>query len=141
MNKKVNAYGQPIGPELRDWSPRSYPPHRTLYGKYCKLEPVSIKHHADFLYQSYTNPTRDADWTYLSCDPFRDQASFNAYVAHMAQSEDPLYFTVIHNTTGHALGTLALARINPEFGVVEVGHVVFSSLCRKLFRPQRRIIY
>ena len=44
----------------------------------------------------------------------------------METSQDPYYFAIIDKTTGQAVGTFALMRIDPNHRVIEVGWVVFS---------------
>jgi len=44
----------------------------------------------------------------------------------MAASKDPLHYAVIDLATGKPVGTLALMRIDPANGVIEVGHVTYS---------------
>lgn len=43
-------------------------------------------------------------------------------------SQDPLYFTIIDKATGKVAGRQALSRIRTNHGVIEMGHVLWSSL-------------
>ena len=53
------------------------------------------------------------------------------YAQGAAQSTDPRHFAVVDRTTGKAVGTLALMRIDPTHGVIEVGNVMFSPLLQQ----------
>jgi RimJ/RimL family protein N-acetyltransferase len=43
-------------------------------------------------------------------------------------SKDPLYFTIIDKATGKVAGRQTLSRIRLKHGVIEMGHVLWSSL-------------
>jgi RimJ/RimL family protein N-acetyltransferase len=43
-----------------------------------------------------------------------------------AASDDPLYFTVVPLAVGQPAGIASYLRITPEFGVIEVGHIMFG---------------
>lgn len=122
----TNAYGQPIGLPVPDWTARPRPERVTLDGRYCRLEPLDAERHAADLYAAYAATPDGRDWTYMSAGPFEDAASYLSYAHKVAASADPMHYTVIDQATGRALGTLALMRIDPANGVIEVGFVAFS---------------
>jgi RimJ/RimL family protein N-acetyltransferase len=66
------------------------------------------------------------DWTYLFDERPERREDFDAYLAKLAGSEDPLHFAIIDSHSQRALGTAALARIDPENGSIEVGHIAFA---------------
>ena len=131
MSPTTNEYGQPVGQPLTDWQPRPLPQRETLAGRYCRLEPLSVAQHAAALFDAYRLAQDGRDWTYLFAGPFRDEADFLRYAQQMETSRDPLHFAVIDLERGRAVGTLALMRIAPEHGVIEVGHVAFSPLLKQ----------
>ena len=57
---------------------------------------------------------------------YHEHAAREAHAEAAARSSDPLHFAVIDLASGKAVGTLALMRIDPANGVIEVGHVIFS---------------
>lgn len=127
----LNAYQQPIGTPMPDWTARPLPPHTPLPGRYCRLEPLDAARHADALFEAARQAPDGRNWTYLMEGPFADAASHRAYVERIAAKRDPLQYAVIDPRTDRAVGTLALMRITPEHGVVEVGAVTFSPLLQR----------
>lgn len=126
-----NPYDQPIGDPLPDWTARPHPPRTPIEGRYCRLEPLDALRHAGDLYTAYSQAPDGRDWTYLSVGPFDDPQRYRDYCERAAASTDPLHFAVIDRATGAAVGTLALMRIDPANGVIEVGHVTFSPLLKQ----------
>ncbi|WP_424589341.1 GNAT family N-acetyltransferase [Buttiauxella sp.] len=130
MANSTNEYLQPIGNALPDWQPRPRPERLVLQGKFCHLEPLSHDH-AEDLWAAWNTAKDDSGWTYLSIGPFSNQQQFTAFIDTVAQSNDPLHFAVIDELTGKAVGSLALMRIDPANGVVEVGFVMYSPLLQR----------
>lgn len=126
MSQK-NSYGQSVGDALPDWQPCPWPERVRLEGTYCDLEPLSVSH-ADALFKAHQMAKDTRSWTWLLREPDPDLASFRDWVESVSQLQDPLYFAVIDRQTAQAVGSLSLMRINPEHGVIEVGHVHFSPL-------------
>lgn len=122
-----NQFGQAIGVELVDWQPRPHPARVVLNGQYCRLEPLRVEH-AEALFAAYQKAEDTRSWTWLLREPDATVADFTRWVASVCELADPIHFTVINNRTGAPVGTLALMRIDPKNGVVEVGHVHFSPL-------------
>ena len=60
-------------------------------------------------------------------DAPRDRASYDAWLARAAGSEDPFVFAVIDKATGRAEGRQSLMRITPEHGVIEIGAILWGS--------------
>lgn len=127
----TNTYDQPIGTPLAGWTPRPRPARDTLAGRYCTLMPLDADRHADDLYAAYAQAPDDRVWTYMGVGPFADAAGYRVYAQSAAASADPFHFAVIDHRTGKAVGTLALMRIDPANGVIEVGSVTFSPLLQR----------
>lgn len=128
---KQNEYGQPIGFPIDGWAPRPQPAAVTLPGRYCRLEPLNADAHAADLYAAYSQAKDGSDWTYLFVGPFDTAQAYRAYAETAALSTDPRHFAVIDLGTGKAVGTLALMRIDPAHGAIEVGSVTFSPLLKQ----------
>jgi RimJ/RimL family protein N-acetyltransferase len=131
LTPRTNQFGQTIGAALPGWSPRPKPPRTPIEGRLCRLEPLSAERHAADLHAAHALAPDGRDWTYLSVERAPDAASARAYVELLAQSADPMHFAVIDKATGRAVGSLALMRIEPNHGVMEVGHVTFSPLLKR----------
>ncbi|GAU04111.1 GCN5 family N-acetyltransferase [Burkholderia stabilis] len=102
-----------------------------LEGRYCRLEPLDAERHAADLYAAYAQAPDGSDWTYLAHGPYTDESGYRDYARGAQASADPLHYTVIDVATGRAVGTLALMRIDPANGVIEVGSVTFSPLLKR----------
>lgn len=125
---RLNQYGQAIGQPLPHWSSRPRPPHSAIAGQFCRLEPVSAHRHGAELFAANTAGPDARSWTYLPTEPFTSEAEFHAYLTLIETSLDPLFFCVIDQRTKRAVGMLALMRIDPVYGVVEVGNIHYSPL-------------
>jgi len=126
-----NEHGQPVGAKLEGWQPRALPPRTPLAGHWCRLEPLSVARHAEALYAAYSVQADGRDWTYMPAGPFPSMAALTEYLTKAEASADPLHHTIIDNATGQAVGTLALMRIDPANGVIEVGAVAYSRLVQR----------
>ena len=51
---------------------------------------------------------------------------FKASLAAKAQSEDPLFFAIIDNASGEAVGYQTFLRIEPAHRVIEVGNILYT---------------
>jgi RimJ/RimL family protein N-acetyltransferase len=128
---RQNEYGQDIGFPVDDWAPRPQPGAVTLSGRFCRLEPLDADAHAADLYEAYSQAPDGRDWTYLFVGPFANATAYRAYAEAAAKSTDPRHYAVIDLASGKAVGTLALMRIDPAHGVIEVGSVTFSPLLKQ----------
>ena len=131
MPHTVNSYQQAIGESLPDWTPRALPARSPIHGRYCRLEPLEPQRHAADLYAAYSQAADGRDWTYLPVGPFHGAADYYAHAERAAANPDFLHYAVIDLKTERAVGTLALMRMDPANGVIEVGFVVFSPLLQR----------
>lgn len=121
-----DEFGQPVGDAMPAWTPVPRPDADSLTGRHCTLERLDPTRHADDLYAAYAAAPDGRDWTYLPTGPFPTRQSYRDWAQDAARRTDPRHYAVVDNTTGRALGTLALMRHDPANGVIEVGHVTFS---------------
>ena len=124
---QLNQFGQLIGDALPDWQPRPYPQRVVLEGQYCRLEPLSLQH-ADALFAAHQQAADTRNWTWLLREPEGSVEEYRQWIARVESLQDPLHFAVIDIPTQQPVGSLALMRIEPNHGVMEVGHVHFSPL-------------
>jgi len=128
----LNEYGQPIGAPLPGWQPRALPPRTPMQGRVCRLEPLDAARHAEDLIQAFGQAPDGRSWTYMAQGPFSgDPARHRSYLEQQAASQDMLHHVVIDLRSGKAVGTLALMRMDPANGVIEVGNVTFSPLLQR----------
>ena len=105
------------------------PPRKAVIGGTVRLEPLAPDAHGSDLYAVSTD---DPDiWTYLSKGPFGSDREMRRWLEACAASRDPLFFAVVDAETGGAVGMVSFLRIEPEHGVIEIGHIWFSSLLRR----------
>ena len=131
MNEYQNNLGQPIGFPVEDWQARPRPPTSIMTGRYCRVEPMDVRAHAEALYQAYGNDQDQRNWTYLPYGPFDEFTDFKTWLDSNCCNEDPLFHSVIDLTTGRAVGMASYLRIEPNVGVIEVGHIHFSPLMQR----------
>ncbi|ETI30534.1 hypothetical protein F442_20766 [Phytophthora nicotianae P10297] len=125
----VNKFGQPVGFALSDWSPPPFPPHKTLMGRYCHLEPLIADCHAQELWAVQSDDLSGARWTYLPGGPFNFFSEFEKWCLDGEHARDPQFYAIM--VDGHAVGVTAYLRIVPNHGAIEIGHVYYSSLLAK----------
>ena len=121
MSTPRNEFGQPIGPELPNWTPPGRPARLCLHGSYCRVEPLDLDSHLPHLFEAFS--TTDSDWTYLAYGPFEDLSSFRDWAQRTCSGEDPLFYSLIDNGTGKPSGMASYLRIAPASGTIEVGHI------------------
>ncbi len=126
---RLNAFGQPIGEALPDWTPRLWPPRTPIEGRFCRLEPLDADRHARGLFEAYAEAPDARDWTYLPDERETDAGAFHARIAARAASADPLHMAVLR--AGKVVGSAALMRIDPGNGVLEIGHVHFAPVLQR----------
>ncbi|KFZ36496.1 acetyltransferase [Shewanella mangrovi] len=126
MHTRLNEFQQPIGYALADWTPAKQPSKRCLSGRLCRLERLDVATHADNLYQAFAESPDARHWTYLPYGPFETADEYRAFLTGMAELNDPFHYAVVEPSTGKAIGTISLMRIDVANGVIEVGHVVYS---------------
>lgn len=58
--------------------------------------------------------------------PWNNEAEFRTWLSKCETMQEKIYYTVIDNKTGRALGAIALLDIQPKHGNIEVGSIFFS---------------
>jgi RimJ/RimL family protein N-acetyltransferase len=116
----------PIGPVV-DSHPAKRPERVTLKGRWVTLVPLNPNEHAKALYEgSSGDAAREAVWTYLFDGPYKSLDEFRASLEAKARSTDPLFFAVIDNASGQAVGYQTFLRIDPPNRVIEVGNIMYT---------------
>jgi RimJ/RimL family protein N-acetyltransferase len=124
--QRFNEFGQPIGFDLPGWTPPAFPPHVTLQGRYCRLEPLNAAKHARDVFESQAEDTDGARWTYLFHGPYKEFAEYEKWALGAESSRDPQFYAIVDAASGRAVGTCTYMRIEPTHGVIEVGNIYFS---------------
>ena len=131
MSQRLNALGQPIGPELPGWLPPPRPARRALEGRWCRIEPLEVARHAAGLWAANSLDPEGRMWTYLFSGPFRTFEEYREWLAPKESSEDPLFFVFVDQGRGQPVGMGSYLRIDPPNGAIEVGHLAFSPLMQR----------
>ena len=137
----TNAFGQLVGSSLPDWTCRSQPTAVTIQGQYCRLEPLNVQLHASDLFTAYMQASDARDWTYLLSEyPGTDFHAFEKFIeSKAANTIETRPFAIIAYGAGDrlistrkdaAIGMIALMRIDPMNGSIEVGGVNYSRQLR-----------
>lgn len=121
----LNEFDQPIGDLLPNWQAPPFPPHVTLAGWDCRVEPLNAERHGASLWQAFSEDS-GALWTYLVSGPFVDQTAFEAWLIGVAAQADPQFYAIVDAASGRALGLAAYLRIDPNAASIEIGWLHFS---------------
>ena len=113
---------------LSNWTPRPRPERVVLEGRYVRLEPLDAARHGDGLFQASSVTDAAARFRWLPDASPRDRADLQAWIAKAAASPDPMFFAVIDKASGKVAGRQALMRIDPAYGVIEIGNIYWGPL-------------
>ena len=116
----------PIGPAVPGWTTRPRPPRTAMTGRYCDVVPLDIDRHAADLFEANADDVTGRNWTYLTIDAPPDLERYRAWLTRIASGDDPFFHAIVDRATGRAVGVASYLRIDPENGVIEVGHINFS---------------
>jgi RimJ/RimL family protein N-acetyltransferase len=105
------------------------PGDETLTGRHVRLEPLDADRHAAALYAAAQGDP--ALWNHLGYGPFASEAEMHAHLAAQAASADPRFLAVVDGATGEARGVVSYLRMEPEHGVIEIGHIWFGSALQR----------
>lgn len=123
---RINSYGQPIGDPVANWTERPRPPRTPMVGRHCRIEPLQAGSHAEGLHAAYALDEDGRHWTYLPYGPFGSAAEYASFVRSIEWSKDPQFFAIL-DASSQPVGVASYLRIEPSMGVIEVGHLRFSS--------------
>jgi RimJ/RimL family protein N-acetyltransferase len=120
-----------VGPDL-DWRAARRPQRTALEGRHVRLRPLDARGDAESLYAESHPPAGDPYlWTYLAYGPYRDAAALRDALGEAERSEDPLFFTLVRLPDERPAGVASYLRIEPEHGVIEIGHIWFGASLRR----------
>ncbi len=120
-----NDLGQPVGESL-DWSPVQAPGRTMILGRTCRLEALDASQHGADLHSANLLDESGEMWTYMPYGPFGSLDDYSSWCDSMAASDDPLFYAIVDQASGGAIGVASYLRIEPVVGVIEVGHIAYS---------------
>lgn len=93
-----------------------------------RLEPLQAARHGDGLYEVSSVPDAQDRFRWLFDYPPESRAAFQPWLEKAEAGDDPLYFAVIEKASGRIAGRQSLMRIDPTFGVIEIGNIYWGPL-------------
>lgn len=114
--------------DLSNWKGCPPPTAERLDGRYATLERISADRHGDGLFAASTMEDADQRFRWLSEYPPQSREAFQPWLERAEKSTDPLYYAIIDKASGRVAGRQTFLRIDPANGVIEIGHVLWSSL-------------
>ena len=114
--------------DLKNWQPRPRPERKVLEGRYVRLEPLDAARHGDGLFEASSVTDADGRFRWLFEVPPESRAAFQPWLDKVEASSDPLFFAVIDKASGKVAGRQTLMRIEPAFGVIEIGNIYWGPL-------------
>ncbi len=108
---------------LANWTARPAPQKVVLEGRTCRLEPLSAAAHGDDLFVAATEGDAAARFAWLAILPPESRDAFQSWLDGAENHAESIYWAVICNETGRAVGRQSLMRIDAANGVVEVGDI------------------
>ena len=131
MQHDTNELGQPIGLAVSGWKVPQPPARAPMEGRFCRLEPLDAKVHAEALHAANVLNTDGSMWTYMAYGPFANLTDYKTWVEGATRGNDPLFLAIVDSATGKAVGVASYLRIDPANGCIEVGHLAYSPLVQR----------
>lgn len=117
--------------DLSNWKGAPRPERVPLEGHYVRLEPLDPARHRADLFASAQAEGAEARFRYLFEEAPPDLAAFDTWIDKAAAGTDPFFYAVIDKRTGRAEGRQSLMRIDPVFGVIEIGNILWGPAIAK----------
>jgi RimJ/RimL family protein N-acetyltransferase len=102
-----------------------------MEGTYCRVEPINLGRHAADLYDANRKDEDGRIWTYLPYGPWDTFQGYRHWMETNALGADPMFYAIVDRRTDKAVGVAGYMRINPDDGVIEVGHINYSPLLQR----------
>lgn len=122
----------PIGAPVADCGPARSPRRDTLDGRFVSLVPFDPERDAPELFRvSHGSRDVEALWTYMPYGPFASEADLRVWMEGCANSDDPLFFSVIERATRRPVGVVSFLAIVPARRSIELGHIWYAPRCQR----------
>jgi RimJ/RimL family protein N-acetyltransferase len=112
-----------------DWKPARLPQRVPLEGETVVLEPVDPMRHATPLFTS--SSAAPELWKHLAYGPFENHEVFSKWLGDRAATDDPLFYAIVDRAAGAARGMASYLRMEPQHGVIEIGHIWFAPVLQR----------
>ncbi|VVC76767.1 hypothetical protein AQUSIP_20930 [Aquicella siphonis] len=95
------------------------------------MEPIEVNKHAFKLFDVLGIDNQGESWIYLPYDPFETFNEFKDWLAKTMSDNGTLLYAILDVKTQDLIGMSGYLRMNPEHGVIEIGHLHFSALLKQ----------
>jgi RimJ/RimL family protein N-acetyltransferase len=114
------------------WGPWQYPDIARLDGQWVIVERINPDRDIENLYRvSHSPPEYQNLFTFMPFGPFQSKSAMFSWLTQIADSRDPLYYSVFDKSHNLRVGMVSLLNIAPAHGRVEIGNIWYSPLVQK----------
>ena len=110
------------------------PPHPkgiSIDGKLVSIKPLIANEFAEELFMANALDKEGINWEYLPYGPFENLSDYIDWIQSFEEHNDPVFFAIISKKLKKAIGIASYLRINPNDGLIEVGHINYSPLLQR----------
>ena len=128
MDLIESIYPRPIsGAPVTDLPSSLVPARSRISGQYVELIPQNaVEHAADLFAAGNGSEAALRIWDYMAYGPWESVEDYTATLRAQTASFDPIFFTIRSLDTGKIGGQASYLHMNPQMGVIEIGHIWFS---------------
>jgi len=121
-------YPRPLSGEPVTELPTALVPSRAIItGRYVELMPQNATEHAAELFEAgHSSADALSIWDYMNYGPWPSVAAYEATLRTQSSSFDTIFFSIRSLETGEISGQASFLDINPQMGVIEIGHIWFG---------------
>ena len=131
MTRSESSPSLPVGRSLADWKPCLAPPTVPMMGRYSSVFALDPSRHGPDLFQAFREDRENRIWTYLPYGPFAAFGEFENWMEVDCCGTDPMFHAIVDAESGRAVGVASYLRIQPQIGVIEVGHINYSPMLQR----------
>lgn len=126
----TTAEARPTGRKV-SFTPPPRPPRDSIRAPGVVLEPLDPARHAAPIFDKVAGA--DWVWDYMGYGPFPDAGAYAEWQRAAAMGTDPAFYAILdpdHAQAG-AQGLASFLRIEPNHGVIEIGHILMAPCLQK----------
>ena len=109
----------------------SHPKGISIEGKLVSIKPLIANEFAEELFMANALDKEGINWEYLPYGPFESLSDYIDWIQSFEEHDDPVFFAIISKKLKKAIGIASYLRINPNDGLIEVGHINYSPLLQR----------
>jgi len=115
--------------KLQNWIAARMPRTDKFISSHVEIVPMCVERHADSLFNVLNNNKKH--WLYLPYGPFSTLDEFRDWITTTTSINETILYTVCDVDNGYPLGFFGYRQIDLYHGLIEIGHVNFSSALRR----------